>query len=1079
MVQVRLEDDWRVFQVDVNVNKKPHEVYSALCQVLDVKSTPAEPCYLECNGVVVTQHNVCQLLRAGCIVRLCRGVPPADAGGEWGSASSPVRGRTPRSGRRIHTPSGYATARLWPHDVDMAGEEPHADPVSRGGVGARPYTSGEGEPPAPAANGHSTLQRTLSIPQDSAGQGQPSPSPRRRTSSFAMGWGATGQARPSGHSSRVSARLYRPKTGAMAAQEAEERARRGSMSGGRLGASLGGASFNKGRTGRALNITVEAPKGGIGGGGKTLPFAAAQVHIPELDMYNSEKAAMDDLTDWLDSFEEEQASYNSTVLLAQVRMEEALKNTKGMGIPNTVRTKVVTQLMNAILAKFGRFRDITGLLFSELMLSVYQAPEERDAEPYFLKYDRLKQDYHTLEAQQTLLQRELKQSEAKSNNRMAYARRTMANMLKRSLKQGFLLWKDGVEAKKNSRRQLAKIVKRWRQLDIMRAFDQWRQAVYEIREKRMLGKLEEQEKSIDGLGARNLQLEEELERERRARDEALRMLEEERKKQQWMLDEMARLKADLEEANRKIQDSREDEFRELATEYKGVLAAHWEAELAELREKCDSMTYHDPGRLLAVNENMDSLYQVDKQELIVRWMNVHLKANGMEDVMNLSTDLRDGKELVLLNHLADPTRASLKWLKEVDPQRVAMRVLEDACTLFNFPRGVLEDDGSSITKSIGDLCYNLAAHMFEYHPMLHRNFSEGATVDALKELQDTIQDFNRTSATDGVSEGYPRQLMSKMKEIRALVAATDAEGKSAEERLRYLACEARSFGIHMLGARIAGEPMELQDARMGEEVIAYTKLNRFKVSDLLPMSDESDAELHRPTRDTRARIAWSVLSSPLSAAEDRGASQGVLQGQQAHLQVLRAGRRHEQPGVLEIRQGLQDAGQEVLWRQVRHRLPGLQPRGGRARPHQDQLRGGGRRQPGLRAPAGGADGDAAAHLHGEVPRGHGGGAPGAAVSGVHYAVRVQERLGGVPGDVGGQRSTGGAAEAPRQHAEDLHQILGGGRGHQRGSGQVELDERQGGGFTLQERQPHRAGRGLHGPQEDLRACAGRGRQRWG
>mmetsp|Transcript_34878 Transcript_34878/g.110178 ORF Transcript_34878/g.110178 Transcript_34878/m.110178 type:complete len:1018 (-) Transcript_34878:94-3147(-) len=845
MVQVRLEDDWRVFQVDVNVNKKPHEVYSALCQVLDVKSTPAEPCYLECNGVVVTQHNVCQLLRAGCIVRLCRGVPPADAGGEWGSASSPVRGRTPRSGRRIHTPSGYATARLWPHDVDMAGEEPHADPVSRGGVGARPYTSGEGEPPAPAANGHSTLQRTLSIPQDSAGQGQPSPSPRRRTSSFAMGWGATGQARPSGHSSRVSARLYRPKTGAMAAQEAEERARRGSMSGGRLGASLGGASFNKGRTGRALNITVEAPKGGIGGGGKTLPFAAAQVHIPELDMYNSEKAAMDDLTDWLDSFEEEQASYNSTVLLAQVRMEEALKNTKGMGIPNTVRTKVVTQLMNAILAKFGRFRDITGLLFSELMLSVYQAPEERDAEPYFLKYDRLKQDYHTLEAQQTLLQRELKQSEAKSNNRMAYARRTMANMLKRSLKQGFLLWKDGVEAKKNSRRQLAKIVKRWRQLDIMRAFDQWRQAVYEIREKRMLGKLEEQEKSIDGLGARNLQLEEELERERRARDEALRMLEEERKKQQWMLDEMARLKADLEEANRKIQDSREDEFRELATEYKGVLAAHWEAELAELREKCDSMTYHDPGRLLAVNENMDSLYQVDKQELIVRWMNVHLKANGMEDVMNLSTDLRDGKELVLLNHLADPTRASLKWLKEVDPQRVAMRVLEDACTLFNFPRGVLEDDGSSITKSIGDLCYNLAAHMFEYHPMLHRNFSEGATVDALKELQDTIQDFNRTSATDGVSEGYPRQLMSKMKEIRALVAATDAEGKSAEERLRYLACEARSFGIHMLGARIAGEPMELQDARMGEEVIAYTKLNRFKVSDLLPMSDESDAELRK------------------------------------------------------------------------------------------------------------------------------------------------------------------------------------------------------------------------------------------
>eukprot|EP00854_Cymbomonas_tetramitiformis_P023081 gene23081-27930_t len=93
----------------------------------------------------------------------------------------------------------------------------------------------------------------------------------------------------------------------------------------------------------------------------TVVPSATDVSLAEFGMenYEHEALAKEDLTEWLSSYKDESAAFNSMALHAEMRLEEVINNTQSLGNPNVVRTRVVAQLLDAIVMKFGRFQRIT------------------------------------------------------------------------------------------------------------------------------------------------------------------------------------------------------------------------------------------------------------------------------------------------------------------------------------------------------------------------------------------------------------------------------------------------------------------------------------------------------------------------------------------------------------------------------------------------------------------------------------------------------------------------------------------------------------------------------------------------
>eukprot|EP00232_Nephroselmis_pyriformis_P010355 CAMPEP_0182882464 /NCGR_PEP_ID=MMETSP0034_2-20130328/17803_1 /TAXON_ID=156128 /ORGANISM="Nephroselmis pyriformis, Strain CCMP717" /LENGTH=168 /DNA_ID=CAMNT_0025015565 /DNA_START=34 /DNA_END=537 /DNA_ORIENTATION=+ len=86
MVFVKLEDQWRVFQVEIDLENSPDEIYGAVCEVLELEA--GDPGYhLVTNSTVLSEENVTTLLKDNATISVRQGPAPASGGG--GSATGP------------------------------------------------------------------------------------------------------------------------------------------------------------------------------------------------------------------------------------------------------------------------------------------------------------------------------------------------------------------------------------------------------------------------------------------------------------------------------------------------------------------------------------------------------------------------------------------------------------------------------------------------------------------------------------------------------------------------------------------------------------------------------------------------------------------------------------------------------------------------------------------------------------------------------------------------------------------------------------------------------------------------------
>ena len=81
------------------------------------------------------------------------------------------------------------------------------------------------------------------------------------------------------------------------------------------------------------------------------------------------------LEDWVNSFEDEQTTFDSLAEYCELKLHEAIHVSRQLGTPNTFRTAVASALLCKVCSRFGRYENILAMLKKEVFESVYKESE--------------------------------------------------------------------------------------------------------------------------------------------------------------------------------------------------------------------------------------------------------------------------------------------------------------------------------------------------------------------------------------------------------------------------------------------------------------------------------------------------------------------------------------------------------------------------------------------------------------------------------------------------------------------------------------------------------------------------------
>ena len=86
-------------------------------------------------------------------------------------------------------------------------------------------------------------------------------------------------------------------------------------------------------------------------------------------------------------------------------------------------------------------------------------------------------------------------------------------------------------------------------------------------------------------------------------------------------------------------------------------------------------------RLLKDGEELSDLQKLKSEEILVRWMNFHLRAAGQPEIANLGADLKDSRKLIYVLNQLDSNTCTLDALEEADDNERAAKMIASATAM--------------------------------------------------------------------------------------------------------------------------------------------------------------------------------------------------------------------------------------------------------------------------------------------------------------------------------------------------------------------------------------------------------------
>jgi len=149
-----------------------------------------------------------------------------------------------------------------------------------------------------------------------------------------------------------------------------------------------------------------------------------------------------------------------------------------------------------------------------------------------------------------------------------------------------------------------------------------------------------------------------------------------------------------------------------------ILGLLWQIIKVGLSAKIDISIHPELFRLLKDGETLDDLLKLPTDQILVRWMNYHLKDTAYgktgKTVNNMSSDLKDGQAYTYLLNRIDPDKCSLNALNEQDLHKRAEIILNNAeslgCRKYLTPNALINGNSK--------LNFAFVANLFNTHPCL-------------------------------------------------------------------------------------------------------------------------------------------------------------------------------------------------------------------------------------------------------------------------------------------------------------------------------------------------------------------------
>jgi len=205
-----------------------------------------------------------------------------------------------------------------------------------------------------------------------------------------------------------------------------------------------------------------------------------------------------------------------------------------------------------------------------------------------------------------------------------------------------------------------------------------------------------------------------------------------------------------------------------------VLGLIWQIVKIQLTSQINLLQHPELVRLLEPGEELSELLKLPPDQLLLRWLNFHLKQAGDERrVKNFGSDLQDSHVYTVVLNQISPTQCDLLALKEDDPMKRAAMAIENAKRLgvesFILPTNIVQ----------GNARLNLAfcAQIFNTNPGL--TITEEELVDMAGMLNDDVGDSREERAfrlwinSLGVEDLYIHSLFEDLRDGVVLLQVMD------------------------------------------------------------------------------------------------------------------------------------------------------------------------------------------------------------------------------------------------------------------------------------------------------------------
>ena len=612
-----------------------------------------------------------------------------------------------------------------------------------------------------------------------------------------------------------------------------------SLSKGGLGAErsskpLGGLSAGK-AGGRA-----KALKHGVASGAAKPSLASERsVHHPAVDTMVRDLLAQEDLKGWMATYDRELQEFNSAALYAEVRLEETLRATAALESPNVVRTNEVYHLMSVLFQRAGPSSHILTRLLEDLSLAVYSNPASENKIPYFYSYKRLRSEFHSLKGKHKITEEKLVQRTRIATSRQAFCNRVIEKVFRLSTLSTFESWRAAAKNLKEARERVFRAILKWRQVDLLRAFNEWRQGVMYSRENRLLSRVTE-------IKSDNASMREEMQKLIQQNKEMLKKhndmaadLEAERTRSAMLEKENERLNKLLKSVENAAEDIATLTHLAKKTSKTAAMLAQGQAEV--IMRQTNALLDQDVAALLEKDEKVGDLYEVSPATVLTRWVNVQMRKANHPVVQNVGTDLKDGIELAVLNEVCSHGNAIANHSEDLDPLNVAEGCIRDAKAHFQLPSGVL--DAEDIVAAMDKRLFPYLNHIFTASPCLEYEDDAGVTkplMSALKEFHQAARNLEDFNGDDLEVKDLNLQLGHVIHELEtsSFIVVEESsklihKAKEDKAAFRKLQASISGFNTKMLSALAKGEDVEIKDERADQEFFECTRLSRVKLQDIL------------------------------------------------------------------------------------------------------------------------------------------------------------------------------------------------------------------------------------------------------